>query len=53
MRDDELRRRLWLVHRHVPFDVVFSLTPGECLGMSIILNQFDGREFDWSRMNFR
>lgn len=53
MRDDGLRRRLWLVHHHVPFDVAFSLTPGECLGMFIILNQFQGRDFDWSRMSLR
>ncbi len=42
--------RLWLVHHHVPYDVAFSLTPAQRLAYAVILGQFKGRNFDWSRM---
>jgi hypothetical protein len=53
MRDDGLRERLWLVMNHVPFDVVFSLSPGELMAFSVIVGQLHGGRFDWSRMGWQ
>ena len=42
-----LRAQLWLVKNHVPFDVAHALDVIELEAWSIILSEFEGREYDF------
>ena len=43
---------LWLVKCGVPYDVAFSLNDTDKLAYTIIMGQFEGNEWDWSRMHW-
>jgi hypothetical protein len=48
-----VRESLWLVRNNVPFDVAFSLDDATRAAFCIIFSEFEGNEFDYSRMEFK
>ena len=43
---------LYLIRHGVPFDVAFSLSPGERAAYVIVLGTLDGHSFDWSAFDW-
>jgi hypothetical protein len=38
---------LYLVRNGVPFDVAFSLPPGERAAWVVVMGRFDGLDYNW------
>jgi len=47
-RHPDLVDPLYLVRHGVPFDVAFSLPPGERLAWVVAVAELDGQNFDWA-----
>jgi hypothetical protein len=49
----ELIETLWLTKLGVPFDHAITLDTETRLAYGVILARFEGRQFDWQRMQFK
>ncbi len=50
--NSDLKDCLWLVSNGVPYDIAFSLPEDERLAYVVILAEFQGLTFNWSKGQF-